>query len=157
MRIIYNELSKEIVQVVTDDNSISAYPADLSVIQGSEQSCLDMAGILGLDTTLISNNMSPDRVKVLRRVHRCEQIRMRFLEENAQLSITAQQAGEMAAAFANVMMLLQNGEARTALTLISAMPSTNFPVTTPYNTEEERQQSYIDELNGIITDLFETV
>lgn len=157
MRIVYNELSKEVTQVIQDDNSITAFPPGYAVLQGTEQACLDIASLLGLDTTLIPNTMSPERLKVLQRVKRCEDLRIRFLSENAELTITAEEAGQIAQNFMNVMLLLQNGEARTALSIVSAMPNEYFPVTSEHESSESRKQSYVNELAGIVTDLFDTV
>lgn len=155
MRIVYNELSREVTQVIADDNSITSFPLGYAVLQGSEQACLDMASLLGLDTTLIPNTMSTERLKVLQRVKRCEDLRIRFLTENAELTITAEQAGQMAQNFMQVMLLLQNGEARTALGIVNSMPVDYFPATSDHETSEARKQSYVNELASIVTDLFD--
>jgi hypothetical protein len=48
MRIVYDELTKEVIQVVNDDSSITAAPQGVVIIQGSEQTVMEAASLLGL-------------------------------------------------------------------------------------------------------------
>lgn len=156
MRVIYNKLSKEVVQVVDDENSITAYPANLSVIQGDGDMIVLSAVAIGLDLSQIPNlNMTPERIKVLQRIKRCNEVKIRFLEENAKVTIEPQESAAQLQAFMTVMLLLDVGDAKTALGAVVQMPNSAFVVTPPYESAIERKQTYIDELSQIVSDLFE--
>jgi hypothetical protein len=156
MRVVYNKLSKEIVQVVEDDNSITAFPPDLAVIQGDEGEIVTIAQALSLDITQIPNlTMTNERVKILQRIKRCQDLKLRFLEENATVTISSEQSAAQLQAFMSVMMLLDVGDARTSLAIVSQIPASVFVLTQGYEDQQARKQSYIDELSNIVSELFE--
>ena len=65
MRIVYNKLSLEIIQVIEDDNTITAFPPDIGVIQGDADVIAITGAALGLDLSLINGlNMTPELIKV---------------------------------------------------------------------------------------------
>jgi hypothetical protein len=156
MRVVYNKLSKEIVQVVEDDNSITAFPPDLAVIQGDEGEIVTIAQALSLDITQIPNlTMTNERVKILQRIKRCQDLKLRFLEENATVTISLQDSAAQLQAFMSVMLLLDVGDAKTALAVVSQIPASVFVLTTSYENQEARKQSFVDELSSIVSELFE--
>lgn len=156
MRVIYNKLTKEISQVVQDDNSITLFPDDYGVIQGDADTVEVLAVALGLDVSQIPGlNMSPEKAKVLTRIARCKETKLRFLTENSTITIAAEQGGAVLQNFSTLLLLLEVGDAKTALAVVSQMPAELFPVTPDYDTSAERKQSYVEELQNIVASLFE--
>lgn len=155
MRLVYNKLSKEVVTLIEDDNSITSFPPDYGVIQGDIEMLSEIAAIQGIDVSQFEElNMTNERKKVLLRLHRCKMVKLRFLEENA--SITIENSASLLQAFMNVSMLLDLGDAKTALTILQGMDEATFPVTPAYADNAERKGSYVSELQEIVDTLFET-
>jgi hypothetical protein len=81
MRVVYDKLSKEIVTVIEDENSITAFPANLGVIQGDAEMIVQSATAIGLDVSQIPNlDMSPERKEVIQDRLFCREIQNKLLE-----------------------------------------------------------------------------
>lgn len=168
MRIIYNEFTKEILTVIAEDSgTVTALPPGTGVIQGSPQTLYLQALAIGLDASQIpgapsmGSNILNDRERLIARLARCNNVKLRFLEENLSIAVSAEQSGQLLQAFVNVMLLLDSGDARTALMIVDQLPAALFypckiqGSTSLYETPEARKESYVIELQNIVNDLFE--
>lgn len=156
MRIIYDKLSLEVVQVVEDENSITAFPSNLGVIQGDDTLISTMIVSLGLNFNgEIPNtiNMSEEMKSVLRKKNKGQQIINRFLEENEQIVISTEQNLIQLSNFMNVKLLLETGALSSAKDALVQLSSESFILTPNYNSSEERKQSYIDEIDQFLNQI----
>jgi hypothetical protein len=80
MRVVYNKLTLEIVQVVEDESSITALPANVGVLQGDNDVIVITAQALGLDLAQITGlDMTPELAKVYEDKNFCREIHNRLL------------------------------------------------------------------------------
>lgn len=163
IRVLYDTTNKQVSGIFEDvEGTFTAYPSNLAAVSGEPNVILDTAITLDLQLNSIldffnDNNiqMNQNSIRVSMRRARCNAIEKRFLDENAEVTITPQAAGDLMNLFMPVMLLFKAGEARTALSIIQSIPNEAFVLTPSYATSAERKQSYIDELQGIINDLFD--
>lgn len=80
MRVVYNKLNNQIVQVINDDATITAYPADYGVFQGDEDFIKTVAVSLELNISQISGiTMTVDEIQVYKDRNFCKQLQMKLL------------------------------------------------------------------------------
>jgi hypothetical protein len=92
---------------------------------------------------------------VLTRIYRCKNVKIRFLSENATVQINEAEGIQLLQNFQPLILLLEVGDAKTALSVLSQIPEFAFIVTSGYETSETRKQTYVDELQSIVNDLFD--
>jgi hypothetical protein len=163
MRIVYNEFTKEINFFTIEDTAdVIALPPGYSIIQGSPNTCYLQAIAVGIDTSEIPGMyVLDDRAKLIARLNRCKNCKLRFLEENLSATIDPARSAQLLQTFINVMLLLDAGDAKTALGAVMQIPGSYFPVTkihgstSLYEDGDARKESYVIELQKIVTDLFE--
>jgi hypothetical protein len=102
-------------------------------------------------------HMTTAREKILLRLSRCKELKLRYLEENTTITVSPEDSLQLLQAFSGLIGLLDVGEARMALGLVAQMPDAYFAATEGYETDAERKNSYIVELQGIVTDLFDPI
>jgi|ERR1044072_3266741 hypothetical protein len=163
MRIIYDEFTKEISLIeIVDSRDALALPPGVAMIQGTPNTCYLQAIAVGIDVTQIpGTHVLDDKAKLNARLARCRNAKLRFLEENLSATIDPAHSAALLQTFINVMLLLDAGDAKTALGAVMQIPGSYFPVTriygstSLYESGEARKESYVIELQKIVTDLFE--
>jgi hypothetical protein len=154
MRLIYDKISNEIIKVIEDGNSITAFPENLGVIQGDLGTVATIAALIGLDVSQIPGiNMTPELRQVLKKRKKGQDILNRFLAENEQLQISAEQNIAQLSAMVNVKQMLESGALATARQMIANIPGEVFLVTPGYESGEHRKQTYLEEIDTYIADL----
>lgn len=156
MRIIFHRNTKEILAVIEDEDSTTSIPHEYAMLQADPETVAHLAAATGLDITQIQGiDMSSEELRVIARIKKCEAIKVRYLAENITISLTPEQSGGQLTAFSQLLMLLSVGDAKTALTMLTQIPSEAFLVTAGYTTTEERKETYRNELQQIIDTLFD--
>lgn len=155
MRVIFNRHTKEVVAVVDENQtSITWFPNEYGVIQGDINIIEGLAVELGLDLQQIPQlNISLEKQRLIYRLKRCRDVKIRFLEENATIYIP--NSIQMLQSFMTISLLLDMGDAKSALQILESVSPSIFLVTIGYTSPEQRYETYINELQGIVNDLFD--
>jgi hypothetical protein len=94
---------------------------------------------------------------VKKRIAVGQKLKLRYLAENAGVTISQEDNIAQLTAFQSVIALLDVGDLKNAyLTINHSIPAASFPLTTAYATKEARKQSYVDELATAVSQLFES-
>ena len=120
MRIIYDKLTKDIVTVIADDNSITAFPAGMGVIQGDDDVVKELAVALGLDVSQKPNfNMTQELQKVIKDRTFGNKIINEYLSENKALDLNAVDSIAQLQKFMSLKALLEVGAIGAALAALN--------------------------------------
>ena len=148
MRVIYNKLTLEVISVVEDENSISHFPIDNAVIQGSDDLIVKVAYAVGLDVSQITGLIMDENYKlVLKDRSFCEKIKNKMLASQKTAPINDNATYKMLVeAFRYAKEAAENGnpsQVKYELELITDdLPLNDWAVV---------KQSLIDEINEYLT------
>jgi hypothetical protein len=150
MRIIYNKISKKIIGVFEDGQSVTVAPEWAGIIQGNTTDILEIANILGLNISKLDIIMEPHVKKLHQDKAKGRELVDRFLAENKQVDLSTEDSISQLSQFLNLKLILEAGAIMTGRDMLLSVPEDVFAITPGYETKAERKQSYIDEMNDYL-------
>lgn len=92
---------------------------------------------------------------VKRRIAKGEEIKIRYLAENAGMVLTQEENQKQLVDLEQLIKVLNIGDLKTALSLIqNVIPENEFVLTKEFATKGERKESYVNELSVAVAQLF---
>ncbi len=146
--VVCNSLKNEITQMEVDLAPILAQEAE------EERTRLEQEAIAEqerLAQEAIEQAQQVELNKLLARMNAGKTIILRYIKENSSIIIDPVDSINLAGTLSTLKTLLESGSLTPSKLLMESLPEGCFPIVTPFKSEIERKQSYLDELATAIT------
>ena len=120
--------------------------------------CSDLKDIAN-QSNWVQDDFAPVKLDLVdlvrRRIAKGEEIKIRYLAENAGMVLTQEENQKQLVDLEQLIKVLNIGDLKIVLLLIqNVIPENNFVLTKEYATKGERKESYVNELSVAVAQLF---
>lgn len=163
IRVIYNQTTKEISNVLFAEGETLFNQQINAMIQGDIETVFSLANTIGVNVNPIIEFLNQEgidtsniaeKARLSYKKFKGRAIVDRYLLENETIVISSTENMGALSSFLPLKILLESGALATAKDLLEyQIPAEAFILTPDYDSQQERKQSFIDEIQSIIDTL----